>query len=131
MDPCCLLGAGGVMVWVMFSWHNLELTVPTEHYLNTKAHLSIVADCIHCIPVSPQCCFQQNNVPSKKTQIISNWFLKNKEFTILSLGFSLIEQEIHIMDVKPTDLQQLCDAVSSTWTRIWVECFQHLAESVP
>lgn len=47
----------------------------------------------------------------------------------------------HIWDVDATeelhcgcaadDLQQLCDAVLSTWTEISKECFQHLLESVP
>ncbi len=35
------------------------------------------------------------------------------------------------MDVQLTNLQQLCDAVMSIWTRITEECFQHLVESMP
>ncbi len=35
------------------------------------------------------------------------------------------------MDVYPTNLQQLCDAIMSIWTKISEECFQHLVESVP
>ncbi len=41
------------------------------------------------------------------------------------------EREIHIMDVQPTNLQQLCDAIMSIWTKISDECFQHLVESMP
>ncbi len=40
-------GGGGVMVWVMFSWHTLDPLVPIEHRLNTTAYLSIVADHVH------------------------------------------------------------------------------------
>ncbi len=52
MDPSCfvstvLAGGGGVMVWGIFSWHNLGLLVPIEHRLNTTAYLSIVADHVH------------------------------------------------------------------------------------
>ncbi len=35
------------------------------------------------------------------------------------------------MDVQPTNLQQLCDAIMSIWTKISEECFQHLVESMP
>ncbi len=41
------------------------------------------------------------------------------------------EREIRIMDVQPTNLQQLRDAIMSIWTKISEECFQHLVESMP
>ncbi len=42
-----------------------------------------------------------------------------------------VEREIHIMDVQPTNLQQLCDAIMSIWTNISEEGFKHLVESMP
>ncbi len=45
--------------------------------------------------------------------------------------WDVVEQEIHIMDVQLTNLQQLRDAIMSIWTRISEECFQHLVESMP
>ncbi len=35
------------------------------------------------------------------------------------------------MDVQPTNLKQLRDAIMSIWTKISEECFQHLVESMP
>ncbi len=35
------------------------------------------------------------------------------------------------MDVQPTNLQKLCDAIKSIWTKISEECFQHLVKSMP
>ncbi len=35
------------------------------------------------------------------------------------------------MDVQPTNLQQLRDAIMSIWTNISEECFQHLVEFMP
>ncbi len=35
------------------------------------------------------------------------------------------------MDVHPTNLQKLCDAIISIWTKISEECFKHLVESMP
>ncbi len=35
------------------------------------------------------------------------------------------------MDVQPTNLQKLRDAIMSIWTKISEECFQHLVESMP
>ncbi len=45
--------------------------------------------------------------------------------------WDVVEREISIMDVQPTNLQQLHDAIISIWTKIFEECFQHLVESVP
>ncbi len=42
-----------------------------------------------------------------------------------------MEREIRIMDVQPTNMQQLCDAILSKWTKISEECFQHIVESMP
>ncbi len=35
------------------------------------------------------------------------------------------------MDVQPTNLQQLRDAIMSIWTNISEECCHHLVESMP
>ncbi len=44
--------------------------------------------------------------------------------------WDVVEREIHIMDVQTTNLQQLCDAIMTIWTKISEECFQHLVESM-
>ncbi len=35
------------------------------------------------------------------------------------------------MDVQPTNLQQLRDAIMSIWTKISEECYQQLVEYMP
>ncbi len=45
--------------------------------------------------------------------------------------WDVVEREILIMDVQTTNLQQLCDAIMTIWTKISEECFQHLVESMP
>ena len=88
--------------------------------------------------------FQQDNAPCHKAQIISDWFLEHdNEFTLLKWPpqspdlnpieqlWDVVEWEIRIMDVQPTNLQQLLDAIMSIWTKISEECFQHLVESMP
>ncbi len=80
--------------------------------------------------------FQQDNAPCHKAQIISYWFLgHDNEFTLLkwppqSLDLNpmqhlwdAVEREIRIMDVQPTNLQQLRDAIMSIWTKISEEYF--------
>ncbi len=87
---------------------------------------------------------QQDNAPCHKAQIISDWFLEHdNEFTFLKwppqspdlnpidYRWDVVEWEICIMDVQPTNLQQLRDAIMSIWTKISVECFQNLVESMP
>ncbi len=148
IDPCLVstvqAAGGGVMVWGIFSLHILGPVVPIEHCLNS----SIFADHVHPFrtTVSPSSdgYFQQDNAPCHEAQIISDWFLEHdNEFTLLKWPpqspdlnpiehlWYVVEREIHIMDVQPTNLQQLCDAIMSIWTKISEECFQHLVESMP
>ncbi len=151
MDPSCLVstvqaGGGGVMMWGIFSWHTLGPLAPIEHCLNTTAYLSIVTMSIPLRLVYPSSegYFQQDNAPCHKAQIISDWFIEHdNEFNLLKWSpqspdlnpiehfWDVVEREIHIMDVQPTNLQQLCDAIMSIWTKISEECFQHLVESMP
>jgi len=132
----------------IFSWHTLGPLEPIEHHLNATVYLSIVADYVHpfmtTVYPSSDSYFQQDNAPCHKAQIISDWFLEHdNEFTLLkwppqSPDLNQIEHlwdtdewEIRIMDVQPTNLQQLCDAIISIWTKISEECFQHLVKSMP
>ncbi len=152
MDPSCLVstvqaGGGGVMMWGIFSWHTLGPLVSTEHRLNTTAYLSIVADHVH--PFMTTVCpasdgyFQQDNAPCHKAQIISDWFLEyDNEFTLLKWPpqspdlnqikhlWDVVEREIRIMDVQPTNLQQLCDAIMSIWTKIHIESVSQRIKAV-
>ncbi len=74
--------------------------------------------------------FQQDNAPCHKAQIISDWFLEHdNEFTLLKWPpqspdlnpvehlWDVVEREINIMDVQPTNLQQLRDAIISIWPK--------------
>ncbi len=135
------------MVWGIFSWHTLGTLVPIEHCLNATVYLSIVADHVHPFMTTVYhllMYFQLYNAPCHKDQIISDWFLEHdNEFTLLKWPpqspdlnpiehlWDVVEREIHIMDVQPTNLQQLCDAIISIWTKISEECLKHLVESVP
>ncbi len=125
---------GGVMVWGIFSWHALGPLVPIEHRLNATAYLSIVADHVHPFMTTVYHLLMATSsriMHLHKAQIISDWFLEHdNEFTLLKWPpqspdlnpiehlWDVVEREIHIMDVQPTNLQQLCDAIMSIWTKI-------------
>ncbi len=117
--------------------HQLAHLVPVEHRLNATAYLSIVADHVHPFMTTfSDGYFQQDNAPCHKAQIISDWFLE--QFTSQSPDLNPIEQlwdvverEICIMDVQPTNLHQLHDAIMSIWTKISEERFQLLIASMP
>ncbi len=150
MDPSCIVSVqagGGVMVWGIFSWQTLGPLVPIEHHLNTTAYRSIVANHVHpfmtTVYTSSDGYFQDNS-PFYKAQIISDWFLEHdNEFTLLKWPpqspdlnpiehlWDVVEREICIMDVQPTNLQRLRDAIMSIWTKISEKCVQHLVESMP
>uniref|UniRef100_A0A8C1DLE8 Tc1-like transposase DDE domain-containing protein n=1 Tax=Cyprinus carpio carpio TaxID=630221 RepID=A0A8C1DLE8_CYPCA len=42
-----------------------------------------------------------------------------------------IQQHLRALDVHPTNLHQLQDAILSIWANISKECFQHLVGSMP
>jgi len=42
-----------------------------------------------------------------------------------------VERELRALDVHPTNLHQLQDAILSIWANISNKCFQHLVESMP
>ncbi len=152
MDPSNLVstvqaGGGGVMVWGIISWYTLGPLVPIEYRLNATAYLSIVADYVHpfmtTVYTSSDGYFQQDNAQYHKAQIISVWFLEHdNEFTLrkwppqspdlnpIEHLWDVVEQEIHIMDVQPTNLQQIRDAIMSIWTNISEVCFQYIVESM-
>ncbi len=135
-------------MWGIFSWHTLGPLLAIEHCLNATVYLSIVADHVHpfmtTVYPSSDGYFQQDNAPCHKAQIMSDWFLEyDNEFTLLKWPpqspdlnpiehlWGVVEREIRIMDVQPTNLQQLRDAIMSIWTKISEECFQNLVESMP
>jgi len=43
----------------------------------------------------------------------------------------VVERELRALDVHPTNLHQLQDAILSIWANISKGCFQHLVESMP
>jgi len=86
----------------------------------------------------------QDNAPCQKAHINTNWFLEHdNEFTVLQWPpqspdlnpidhlWGVVQWEIRIIDVQPTNLQQLRNAIMSIWTKISEECFQYLVESMP
>ena len=137
---------GGVMVWGMFSGHTLGPLVPIGHRLNATGYLSIVSDHVHPFMTtmypSSDGYFQQDNAPCRKAWIISNWFLEH-EFTLLKWPpqspdlnpiehlWDVVEQELRALDVHPSNLHQLQDAILSILANISKECYQHLVESMP
>ncbi len=59
------------------------------------------------------------------------WPAQSPDLNPIEHLWDVVEREIRIMDVQPTNLQQLHDAIMSIWTKISEECFQHLVESMP
>ncbi len=104
---------------------------PVEHGLNATVYLSIVADHVHpfITTVSPS----SDATSSRIMHQSSNHLKHDDEFTLLKRPpqspdlnpieqlWDVVEREIHIMD-----LQQLCDAIISIWTKISEGCFQTL-----
>ncbi len=122
--------------------------VPIQHRLNATDYLSTVADHVHPFMTTVYhllMYFQQDNAPHvtklKSSQtgflnmtmssLYSNGLHSHQISIHISILWDVVEREICIMDVQLTNLQQLCDAIMSIWTKISEEYFQYLVESMP
>ncbi len=140
MDPSCLVstvqaGGGGVMCggyflgtlstnWASFKRHSLP------EYCCWPCP-SLYDYSVPCVPVS-----QSSNhlrLVSWTWQLVTllKWPPQSPDLNLIEHLWDVVEREIHIMNVQPTNLQQLCDAIMSIWTKISEECFQLLVESMP
>ncbi len=146
MDPSRLVSTvqagGGVMVWGIFSWHTFGPL--STNWALFKCHRLSEYCCWPCPPFMTTVYLYSCDYLCHKSQIISDWFLEHdNEFTLLKWPpqspdlnpiehiWDVVEQQICIMDVQPTNLQQLRDAIMSIWTKISEECSQQLVESMP
>jgi len=61
--------------------------------------------------------FQQNNAPCHKAQIISNWILEpdneSPDLNPLEQLWDVVDRKLRGLDVHPTNLHQLQDAILS------------------
>ncbi len=127
MDPSCLVstvqtaaGGGGVMVWGIYFLGTLN-----TNWALFKCHSLPEYCCWPCsslydysVPIF-WCYFQQDTAPCHKAQIISDWFLEHdNKLTLLKWPpqspdlnpiehfWVVVQREIHIMDVQPTNRVQ-------------------------
>nr|KAF6360092.1 hypothetical protein mMyoMyo1_011050 [Myotis myotis] len=153
MHPTCIsttlqAGEGSVMVWGMFSWHDLGLLICVEQCLNSTTYLSIVADQVYPIMLmvypNGDGFFQQGNAPCHDACIVWEWFKEHEgDFTLLrwppqSPDVNPIE---HLCDEvkratrqlvpQPSNLTELDSAIPQAWCQIPHITFQHLVESIP
>ncbi len=108
-------GGGGVMVCGIFSWHTLGPLVPIEHYLNTTAYLSIVTDHVHPFMTSV---YPSSDGYSRIIHHVTKLKSSQTGFLNITMG-SLYSMLTLLMDVQPTNLQQVRDAIKSIWTKIF------------
>ncbi len=68
---------------------------------------------------------------STKEFTLLKWPPQSPDLNPIEHLWDVVKREIRIMDVQPTNQQQLHHAIMSIWTKISEECFQHLVESIP
>jgi len=62
---------------------------------------------------------------------VLKWPPQSPDLNPIEHLWDLVEREFRALDVHPTNLHQLQDAILSIWANISKGCFQHLVESMP
>nr|KAF6324824.1 hypothetical protein mMyoMyo1_008290 [Myotis myotis] len=147
MSTTLQAGGGSVMVWGMFSWHDLGPLIRVGQRLNSTTYLSIIADQVHPIMLmaypNGDGFFQQDNVPCHGAHIVQEWFQEHEgDFTLIrwtpqSPDLNPIE---HLCDEvkraimqlvpQPSNLTELASAIHQAYCQIPRITFQHLVESM-
>jgi len=100
------------------------------------------------IPLWPPCTHPlmatSRRIMHHVTKLESFWFLEHDNgFTVLKWPpqspdlnsiehlWDVVERDLRALDVHPTNLHPLQDAILSIWANISKECLQHLVESMP
>lgn len=66
-----------------------------------------------------------------KSSVSGTWQVQSLDLNPVDHLWNVVELENYIVDVQPTNLQELCHALVSVWNVISEEFFQHLVESTP
>lgn len=121
MDPVVQAG-GSVMVWGLFSWHTLGPLVSVKDHLNVTAyrHLSQWLQFIH--PLVAASSKTMHHIMNKKK--IAYWFMEginifcvlkcpphSQDLNPLEHIWYAVKIEIQILDVQPTNLEELQDSI--------------------
>jgi len=62
---------------------------------------------------------------------VLKWPPQSPDLNPIEHLWDVVQRELRVLDVHPTNLHQLQDAILSTWANISKECFQHLVQSMP
>nr|KAF6387327.1 hypothetical protein mMyoMyo1_007836 [Myotis myotis] len=153
MHPTCMstalqAGGGSVMVWGMFSWHDLGPLIRVEQHLKSTTYLSIVAVQVHPIMLmaypNGDGFFQKDNAPCQGACIVQEWFQEHEgDFTLLRWPpqspdlnpiehlWDKVKRAIRQLVPQPSNLTELDSAIHWVWCQIPRITFQHLVESMP
>lgn len=114
-----------VMVCGIFSWFTLVPLIPTKDYLNAADYLGIfvghVPQFMTIMHPSSGHYIQQDNLPCHKSRIVPFWFMGHSNMSKWSLQsmdhnslenlWHVVEREIWIMGVQPSNLEELWDVI--------------------
>nr|KAF6349149.1 hypothetical protein mMyoMyo1_011705 [Myotis myotis] len=138
---------GSVMVWGMFSWHDLGPLIRVEQCLNNTTYLSIIADQVHPIRLMPypngDGFFQQDNGHATVLILCRSGF-KNMRVTLSCLGGPHNHKDLNPIDLlwdevkratrqlvpQPSNLTELDSAIHQAWCQVprspfnisWSQC---------
>lgn len=108
---------------------SLSPLVPTKHHLSITACIPSPYLYDHSLPIFQWNLFQRDNSPrhnhlnlvSWTWNLVLKWPLHSPDHNPIEHLWYLVKQEIHIIDVKLTNLQRLCDVIILIWTKICEE----------
>ena len=144
--PTVKFGGGGIMVWSCFSWYGLGPLVLVAGNMNADAYQTVLDN--YALPtlwaqfgIGPYL-FQHDNAPCHTAGVINTWFedmgvqkldwpAQSPDINPIEHLWDELERRLRTRPCRPKNTRELFAALQEEWSKIPVETYRKLVESLP
>lgn len=144
--PTVKFGGGGILVWSCFSWYGLGPLVSMHGNMTAEQYEAVLDN--YALPTLWQYfgngpyLFQQDNAPCHTAHVITTWFeamdvekldwpAQSPDLNPLEHLWDELERRLRARPTRPRNRTELFAMLKEEWSRIPVETYRKLVESLP